>query len=109
MKSRDVPPDGAPGPQIGEASARLAAERMAFAANALPALIAYLDTSVRYVWVNDTYPRWFGRHREEIVGQSADEVLGPSAWAAVKPYTERALAGEEVAFDNTVVLEGGSL
>ncbi len=81
---------------------------MAFAANALPALIAYLDTSVRYVWVNDTYPRWFGRSREEIVGRPADEVLGPAAWAAVKPYTERALAGEVVAFDNTVVLEGGS-
>jgi PAS domain S-box-containing protein len=80
---------------------------MAFAANALPALIAYLDTSARYVWVNDTYVRWFDRPREEIVGRHAGEVLGPAAWAAVKPHTERALAGEEVAFDNTVVLEEG--
>jgi PAS domain S-box-containing protein len=80
---------------------------MAFAANAMPALIAYLDTSVRYVWVNDTYGRWFGRSREEILGRHAAEVLGPAAWAAVKPHAERALAGEEVAFDNTVVLEAG--
>ena len=85
----------------------MAAERMAFAANAMPALIAYLDTSVRYVWVNDTYGRWFGRSREEILGRHAAEVLGPAAWAAVKPHAERALAGEEVAFDNTVVLEAG--
>jgi PAS domain S-box-containing protein len=80
---------------------------MAFAANAMPALIAYLDTSVRYVWVNDTYGRWFDRSREEILGRHAGEVLGPAAWAAVKPHTDRALAGEEVAFDNTVVLQGG--
>jgi PAS domain S-box-containing protein len=81
---------------------------MAFAANALPALIAYLDTSVRYVWVNETYGRWFRRPREEIVGRHPAEVLDAAAWAAVKPYAERALAGEEVAFDNTVVLEDGT-
>jgi PAS domain S-box-containing protein len=84
----------------------MAAERMAFAANALPALIAYVDTSVRYVWVNDAYVRWFARPREEILGRRADEVLDPAAWTAVKPHVERALAGEEVAFDNTVVFEG---
>jgi len=86
----------------------VAAERMAFAANALPALIAYVDTGVRYVWVNDTYVRWFGRPREEILGRHAADVLDAAAWAAVKPYVERALAGEEVAFDNTVVFEGGA-
>jgi PAS domain S-box-containing protein len=80
---------------------------MAFAANALPALIAYVDTSVRYVWVNDTYVRWFARPRQEILGRHAAELLDPAAWVAIKPYTERALSGEEVSFDNTVVIEGG--
>jgi PAS domain S-box-containing protein len=80
---------------------------MAFAANALPALIAYVDTSLRYVWVNDAYSRWFGRPRQAIVGRHASEVLDPAAWTAIKPYTERVLAGEEVAFDNRVVLGGG--
>jgi PAS domain S-box-containing protein len=80
---------------------------MAFAANAMPALMAYVDTSVQYLWVNDAYSRWFGRPRDEIQGRHASEVLGPAAWVAVKPYTEQALAGEEVAFDNRVVLEGG--
>jgi PAS domain S-box-containing protein len=95
-------------PQIGEESARLAAERMAFATNALPALIAYLDTSLRYVWVNDGYSRWFGRPREEILRRHPSELLDAAAWAAVKPYTERALAGEEVAFDNRLLQDGAS-
>ena len=87
----------------------MAAERMALAANALPALVAYLDTSVRYVWVNDTYARWFGRTREEIMGRHASEVMDPAAWAVVKPYAERALAGEEVAFENARVLSDGAI
>jgi PAS domain S-box-containing protein len=81
---------------------------MAFAANALPALIAYLDTNVRYVWVNETYGRWFDRPREEIVGRHPSELVNAEAWAAIKPYAERALAGEEVDFDNTVVLADGT-
>ena len=84
----------------------MAAERMAFAANALPALIAYVDTAVRYVWVNEGYRRWFGLAPEEVIGRHGSEVLDAAAWAEVQPYVERALAGEEVAFDNRLV-EGG--
>src|SRR4029079_13263988 len=79
---------------------------MEFAANSLPALIAYLDESVRYVWVNDGYSRWFGRRREEILGRHPSELLDRAAWAAIKPYTERALAGEQSAFDNVVLRDG---
>jgi PAS domain S-box-containing protein len=81
---------------------------MSFVASALPALLAYLDTSGRYVWVNEGYGRWFGRPPGEIVGRHASEVLGAASWAHVRPYVERALAGEEVAFDNTVSLKGGT-
>ena len=86
----------------------MAAERMAFATNALPALIAYLDTGARYVWVNDGYSRWFGRPREEIVGRHPRDVLGAAAWAALQPNVEAALAGKEVAFDNRVVFQDGA-
>ena len=107
MDRSEFRPQQATTPRIGEELAPLAVERMGFAANAVPALIAYLDTSVRYAWVNDAYSRWFGRPREEILGRHPSELLDAADWTAVKPYTERALAGEEVAFDNTEVLEGG--
>jgi PAS domain S-box-containing protein len=100
--------DDVTSPAIGEEPARVAAEGMAFAANALPALIAYLDSDVRYVWVNDGYSRWFGRPREEIIGQHPRDVLGDAGWASIQPYVERALAGEEVAFDNRVVSAEGA-
>jgi PAS domain S-box-containing protein len=103
VKKRKAPPDEA---IRLEQAAQMAAERMAFAANALPALIAYLDATPRYVWVNDGYCRWFGRPRREIVGRHPSELLGPAGWAAIKPHIERALAGEEVAFDNRLSEDG---
>ncbi len=48
MHGRDGFSDDAAASPIGEDAARLAAERMAFAANALPALIAYVDATGRY-------------------------------------------------------------
>ena len=90
----------------GDESARVTAEGMVFAANALPALIAYLDSHVRYVWVNDGYSRWFHRTRKDIVGRHPSEVLGAAGWTAIEPYVERVLSGEEVAFDNMAFKDG---
>ena len=105
MHGPDSSPDDA-APPIGEDAARLAAERIAFAANALPALISYVDNTGRYVWVNDGYRRWFGRAPEDIVGRRASEILGAEAWPVLRPYIERALAGEEVTFEHTAVRKG---
>jgi PAS domain S-box-containing protein len=99
-------PDGATTAADDDVSAREAAERVAFAANALPALLAYLDGDARYVWVNDGYRRWFGRPVETIVGRHVSELLGAAAWVTLRPYVARALAGEEVTFENRLVFEG---
>jgi PAS domain S-box-containing protein len=88
--------------------AREGAERAAFAANAVPALLGYVDANMRYVWVNEGYARWFGRPLEAIVGRHLSEVLDAAAWSSVRPYVERALAGEEVAFDNTALFKDGT-
>jgi PAS domain S-box-containing protein len=84
----------------------VAAERLAFVANALPALIAYVDRASRYVWVNEGYTRWFDRPADEIIGRHVSEVLGDEAWEGVRPHIECALAGEVIAFDNRVVVHG---
>jgi len=67
--------------------------------NAAPALIAYLDTDFRYLRVNKTYENWFCLHQEQILGHTAQEILGEKAWRIVSPYLERARSGERVRFD----------
>lgn len=83
------------------------AEQLRFMANAVPALIAYLDRDARYVWANEAYRRWLEHPPDEIPGRHVSEVLGAAAWASVRPYVERALAGEEVTFDYQLVQESG--
>jgi hypothetical protein len=40
-------------------------------------------------------------------GRHARDVLGASAWESLRPYVERAIAGEEVTFDERVVYKNG--
>lgn len=44
-------------------------EQLRFVANAVPALLAYVDSSYRYVWGNESYRRWFGYAPEEMPGR----------------------------------------
>jgi two-component system CheB/CheR fusion protein len=82
-------------------------EQLRFIANAAPALVAYLDTDVRYVWCNESYRRWFGYAPEEISGRHPRDVLGPVAWEQLRPYVERVLAGEELTFESRVAYKEG--
>ncbi len=67
--------------------------------DAAPALISYLDTDFRYLRVNKTYENWFCFHKEQILGHTAQEIIGEKAWEIVRPYLERARSGERVSFD----------
>jgi PAS domain S-box-containing protein len=82
-------------------------ERLRFVANAVPALLAYLDKDARYLWCNESYRRWFGTSPEEVRGRHCREVLGVSAWEQLRPYAERALAGEEVTFETRIRYKNG--
>jgi PAS domain S-box-containing protein len=82
-------------------------DRLRFVANAVPALLAYLDTSARYLWANETYRRWFGHSPEEIRGRHVSEVLGAAAWEQLRGYIERALQGEEVTFETRIEYKNG--
>jgi len=67
-------------------------------ADALPVLIAFVDPSLRYVFVNKAYEAWLDAPTAEIVGRRLPEILDASTWQQRKPYAERAIAGEAVQF-----------
>jgi PAS domain S-box-containing protein len=81
--------------------------QLRFVANAIPALIAYLDAGACFVWANEAYRSWFGHPPERLRGLHAGEVLGAANWALVRPHVERVLAGQEVSFDHRIVLANG--
>jgi PAS domain S-box-containing protein len=67
--------------------------------DALPGLVAYVGVDGRYELVSAGYERWFGRPLAEIRGRHIAEVVGPAAYELVRPYVERAFAGEQVTYE----------
>src|SRR5215831_7974961 len=81
--------------------------QLRFAANAVPALLSYVDAGARYVWCNESYRRWFGHPPETLRGHHISEVLGAVAWEQLRPHVERALRGEMVTFEECITYKSG--
>jgi diguanylate cyclase (GGDEF)-like protein/PAS domain S-box-containing protein len=65
----------------------------------IPSMVGYIDRERRYRFNSRYYETWLGRPLSEITGRLVSEVLGPEAYATVRPNLDRAFAGERVDFD----------
>jgi len=66
------------------------------------AMLAYCDRDFHYRFVNAAYARRFGFRPDQLIGRTLPEVIGNAAFDVVRPYAERALAGEPVTFEATI-------
>ncbi len=75
--------------------ARLAesAEWLRTIADNVPALIAYVDTDLRYRFANERYREWFGVKPAEMVGKTVSEAMGEAFYAPRREALARCLAG----------------
>ena len=75
---------------------RAPSDRDAIVQNALdliPAIVAYIDGEQRLRWVNVAFASWAGRERNAVIGQSVEEVVGQSNFAAVRRSFVEAVLG----------------
>lgn len=63
---------------------------------AVPVLIAYLDATERYRFINRVGEEWHARPRDSIIGKRLEEIADPRTYESLRPYVARVLAGEEV-------------
>ncbi len=75
--------------------------------DALPVLVALIDSDLRYQFASAGYERWFHQPRHAMLGKHLEEVLGSAAYRAIQPYAERALAGEAVTYEAEVPYRAG--
>jgi PAS domain S-box-containing protein len=68
----------------------------------LPVLVAHCDGLGRYLFVNRPYSERFNLEPEDLVGREIASVIGRAAYAAVQPYVQRVMGGEDVVFEVTV-------
>jgi PAS domain S-box-containing protein len=82
-----------------EQTVRARENELRLVVNTVPVLIAYVDSRFHYRWVNQGYERWFGLPTPEVEGRHVRDVLGRKAWEIIRPYLERARAGEVVTYE----------
>lgn len=64
--------------------------------DALPVLVAFMGTDLRYRFANRAYEDWIPMKAEDVVGKHLVELVGEEGVALRMPAISRALAGEEV-------------
>ena len=67
--------------------------------DALPVLVSFVGTDERYRFANRAYEDWFGIPHESMVGKTVLEVIGAEAYAKLRPFVLRGLAGERFSFE----------
>ncbi len=72
----------------------------------LPALVAQLDTSERFTFVNSAVRDWWAEEPEALIGRTMQEVVGDRFYARVEGMLKKALAGERVEFESQRAVNG---
>ena len=75
----------------------------------IPEPVVYVDMEDKYTFVNDAFLRLVGIPREDVIGKSVKEVLGPEVCELQQPYVDRAARGESVTFEREHIDPNGRL
>jgi PAS domain S-box-containing protein len=68
----------------------------------LPVLIGYVDRARRLSFASRKREAIYGIPHRQVTGVSAEDVLGPAAYAQGRPYIDAALSGKAVHFARMV-------
>ncbi|UBF28833.1 AAA family ATPase [Kovacikia minuta CCNUW1] len=82
--------------QESEAEVRHREQELRLIADALPALISYVDRNRCYQFINRTYEVWFNRSRDEILGNPVHQLLGEVVYQRIEPYIDQVFAGQTI-------------
>jgi PAS domain S-box-containing protein len=87
--------------RIAERTAELQRREQEFhtIADNVPALFSYLDADQRYRFVNHRYEEHWKRPAAEILGKTAEELLGPAGYALARPRIDAVLGGQPVTYE----------
>src|SRR5438046_7434982 len=69
----------------------------------IPEPVVYVDQDRSYSFVNDAFLRLVGLDRDDVLGKTAEDVLGPDVVEFQRPYIERAAKGESVTYERESV------
>jgi PAS domain S-box-containing protein len=88
-------------------AARLdALENLAIVAGGVPTLIAHMDLSQRYQYVNANYAAWVGRPENEIIGATVREIIGEDIYRTTVGCIEQVMNGQFAFMERKAGIQG---
>lgn len=69
----------------------------------IPEPVVYVDLDRHYTFVNDAFVSLVGISRDEIIGKSVKDVLGPEDFEFQQPFIDRAARGESVTYERETI------
>lgn len=75
--------------------------------NAIPSIVSYVDKDHLLQYSNAGFNRMFHKDPSEFIGKHVVELIGETAYEAVKPYMETALSGTPVHYRMEVPFKDG--
>lgn len=93
--------------QRAEKALREAENLLRIMADSLPALISYIDTNLRYRFVNRAYEYKYGIPADRILGCRVDEIVSPHYYEMARPHVDQVLEGRQVQFEVEVNADDG--
>ncbi len=95
------------GRRQAEDALRESEQKLNLVMDGVPALLAYVDADMRFVYVNKAYADWYGRDREDIIGKQVRDLLDDDVFERSLPNYLEVLRGIPVWYENrTVDTEG---
>ena len=93
--------------KLAEAETQATADTLNAFVDSVPAFGAFVDAEERYRFVNRFHENWFKDSRKHFIGRRLEEVHRPSTYAVMRPYSQRALAGEYVRYEHEMTGRDG--
>jgi PAS domain S-box-containing protein len=87
---------------------RTSEQRLQTLLNALPFMIAYIDTKFCFRFNNRAYETWFGRRGDDMYGRHVKDVAGEAAFENIHDYMDRALSGATVVYETSLPYNDGN-
>ena len=70
--------------------------------DALPVLIAYIDTNLHYRSNNKAYKQWFNKPLDQITGVHIKEILGDAEFGQFLDHYRELLQGKQVDYETSL-------
>ena len=67
--------------------------------NRTPFMLVRCGRDLRYLFVSEAYAHLIARERDEVIGKTIDEVIGPRGLRTLQPYINAVLNGESIDFE----------